>query len=366
MNPFLSAVVLLATGLLLQASDSPKKELPLALKGLDPVALTQGKEEQGKDEFQFSTTRHTYRFASATNKETFVKNPDQYGIQYAGACAKMGILSGQGSPSRFHVHEGKIYVFASDFCLNAFKKDPAKYIDLPNATPSGTPEQQEEGKRLVQKALAGLGGVEKVKAVNTIQFTTVRKIQNNKTEDTNTNVLSVSFPDAYRIDDLYSNWKGWNFCTAQNGWSCWQTSKVSMEPLERDYFRGSALRHPFVLLRHHAQSGFTAIAAGTGRVLNRDVDYVTIGYQGTTTKLAIDRENGQALEAAFQGRSGTTFGEIVYRFSDFRDVEGLKLPFKRLQIQDGKPGSAPRNYDRILINPPLDNRLFTDPAASIN
>src|SRR5262245_27119561 len=72
-----------------------------ALKGFDPVSLTQGKEVAGKDDLSVARGRYRYYFASAASKAAFEKDPARYEIQLAGACARMGPLSGLGSPDRF-------------------------------------------------------------------------------------------------------------------------------------------------------------------------------------------------------------------------------------------------------------------------
>ena len=51
-------------------------DLPIAIQGYDPVAyFTDGKPTRGTPEFEYQWDEHTYRFASAQNRELFKADP---------------------------------------------------------------------------------------------------------------------------------------------------------------------------------------------------------------------------------------------------------------------------------------------------
>src|SRR5262245_35006986 len=133
-----------------------------ALGGLDPVELTQGKQSSGKDDLSVTHGRYRYLLASAETKKKFETAPGQYGIQFDGFCMKMGPLSGRGSPERYLVSDNRIYLFASDSCRNRFKADPAAYTDRADAPPTGTDAERTRGQSLLESALRGFGGADKV------------------------------------------------------------------------------------------------------------------------------------------------------------------------------------------------------------
>ncbi len=113
-------------GLMLAQQQAPQP----ALEGLDPVLLAQGKEEPGKSEYTAKHGRFHYVFASAANREQFLKDPDRWGIQLGGACARMGDPVG-GSPDSYHVYDGRIYIFGSSECYTLFKENPTRYLATP-------------------------------------------------------------------------------------------------------------------------------------------------------------------------------------------------------------------------------------------
>ena len=101
----------------------------LALRGLDPLELVAGNEVEGDPALTYDRNGFRYAFVSEENREEFHEEGGRYEIQLGGACGRMGPLSGTGDPDNFLVHDGKIYVFASDACRESFKKDPAKHVD---------------------------------------------------------------------------------------------------------------------------------------------------------------------------------------------------------------------------------------------
>jgi putative intracellular protease/amidase/YHS domain-containing protein len=104
---------------------------PPVLRGLDPVLLARGREEPGRGDLVERHGRYTYAFASGETRDEFRSHPERFAIQLDGACAMMaksGAGPGSGDPDRFLVHEGRIYIFASEMCREGFAHDPKSYL----------------------------------------------------------------------------------------------------------------------------------------------------------------------------------------------------------------------------------------------
>jgi putative intracellular protease/amidase/YHS domain-containing protein len=97
-----------------------------ALKGLDPVLLSEGKSVKGKADLSVTREGFRYVFADAANRAKFDKHPERYEIQFQGGCAMMPAV--RGDADRFTVYKGKIYIFASEGCLAAFQAQPEDYV----------------------------------------------------------------------------------------------------------------------------------------------------------------------------------------------------------------------------------------------
>jgi hypothetical protein len=85
----------------------------LALKGYDPVAyFSEGKPVEGRGEFEAEWQDSKWRFASALNREMFLRAPEKYAPQYGGYCA-WAVSHGytaKGDPEAWKIVEGKLYL----------------------------------------------------------------------------------------------------------------------------------------------------------------------------------------------------------------------------------------------------------------
>jgi len=98
----------------------------VAIEGYDPVAyFTSKKPVEGKKEFQYKHENVTYYFASAANREAFIKNPKAYEPQYGGWCAYAMGANGEKveiNPETFKVLDGKLYLFYNAYLTNTLPK----------------------------------------------------------------------------------------------------------------------------------------------------------------------------------------------------------------------------------------------------
>jgi outer membrane lipoprotein-sorting protein len=109
------------------------------------------------------------------------------------------------------------------------------------------------------------------------------------------------------------------------------------------------------------------------------VDYKTKGYaityvgtEDTTGRklyhLRLTARNGAAQECYLDADTGleartvspSPMGMLEEEFSDYRDVQGLKMPFSVRTLQNGKP-VAEITIERIEINGVIDDALFRKP-----
>jgi len=102
----------------------------LALKGLDPVMLVDGREEMGKPEIVASHGAYRYQFVSEPNRARFAAEPARYSIQNSMCLVVSGAPV---DPALFAVHEQRIYAFATSECIGRFKSRPSDFV--PSAGP---------------------------------------------------------------------------------------------------------------------------------------------------------------------------------------------------------------------------------------
>lgn len=110
------------------SAEEPKSDATaeLALKGLDPVLLTAGKEAAGDKAIVAMRGGFRYQFTSNETRQQFLREPGRYVIQLEGACAAMP--RAKGDPSLFAVHKNRIYIFGSEECRTQFIAQPENYV----------------------------------------------------------------------------------------------------------------------------------------------------------------------------------------------------------------------------------------------
>jgi len=122
------------------------QEVPLAIKGYDPVAyFTDGKPVRGLPEFEYPWDEHRYRFASAAHRDLFKADPVRYAPQFGNFCA-MALSMGQivvANPENWLISDGKLYVFGKPAPAGPvlFQKNLAANIAKANQNRSILPKQ---------------------------------------------------------------------------------------------------------------------------------------------------------------------------------------------------------------------------------
>ena len=99
----------------------------IALKGYDPVSyFTDGKPEQGSQQFTFAFDDTTYWFKSEDHRGKFAADPEKYAPQFDGYCA-ITLARGhkaEADPEAWAITNGKLYVFAVKGGVPKFAEAP--------------------------------------------------------------------------------------------------------------------------------------------------------------------------------------------------------------------------------------------------
>ena len=109
-----------------QRSKSFNLDKNLAIQGYDPVAyFTTGKATKGNKDLVAVADGVTYFFASASNKDLFLKDYKKYEPQDGGWCAYAMGFSGEKveiDPNTFKILNGKLYLFYHSWTNNTLNK----------------------------------------------------------------------------------------------------------------------------------------------------------------------------------------------------------------------------------------------------
>lgn len=104
----------------------------VAIKGFDPVAyFTQNEAVEGSAKYSHHWLGATWHFASAENRDLFIKEPAKYAPQYGGYCAdgvSLGTVTTNIDPKAWRIIEGKLYINYDPGAADGFAKNPTKVV----------------------------------------------------------------------------------------------------------------------------------------------------------------------------------------------------------------------------------------------
>jgi len=132
---------------------------------------------------------------------------------------------------------------------------------------------------------------------------------------------------------------------------------------QREDSMKSMRRNPLYLLKARNEENLVAAAMGQEEFAGQAADMLHVEYMGDSLTLALDPGNGQCLGMKFQGKNFTGApGELIQVFSDYRDVNGLQIPFKVVSTYNGEP-FLDTTLTEITVNGPITEETFARPEA---
>jgi hypothetical protein len=220
--------------------------------------------------------------------------------------------------------------------LTAIDPNP-KSIDLTIPPPAREEPKVSEastsqGKVLLERARAAMGGADKLAAVKDSSQKVSATMQgpqgSMKAEQQN---LWIA-PSHFRQESQLPFGKITAYSDGKSGWIAGPQGTQPLPPPILKQIQGELFRNPFTLLLSDRDSTRTVSAVGPNRVRITD-------SQGESTELELNPETGLLASATFQTvQMGGAPADVTVTWSDWRDVDGLKLPFKTTISRGGQQG----------------------------
>lgn len=310
----------------------------LVLKGFDPIELAKGKEVVGSAQSTAVYCSHEYRFASAENQKAFQSDPVRHAVQTGGACGKMGALTGKGSPDRWAVVNGKIFLFASDGCRETFLQNKDAYFKpIPQPAP-GMPAEIQRGKDLLEQARAA-HGLDKVK-LNSFEWAYATKYNDAGTEKLWWEKAGYFGPKKMAI---WSEWAAGRTCNVVNGKTAFEGVRDDLFPMHPDEaraVRARVLRHPLGVL-----------VSPDGDVIRSDSpDSFVIKTGDIVREVWLDPKTSRIDRITYTDRRSGPVSDVETRFSDFVEVDGIWTPKASESRVDGGDWKAPAKAEYVKVN----------------
>jgi zinc protease len=218
-----------------------------------------------------------------------------------------------------------------------------------------------EGKALAAKVAAAMGGLPKLQSIKTIH---VNIAESDGGGPPNPVDVTLAFPDRMHVDVQTPQGALTIVATPDDAFmSMAGMGTRSMPPAQKNEMLAQ-LHHDLVYVAQHVDDpAFTFTAAGTEKIGDVDASILDIGGAIPWVRWYIDPKTGYILREKYKamGQSGSFDGES--NLSDWRTVDGLTMPYKHQNKQNGQETSN-AEFKKIEINPAVDPKLFAKPAEA--
>jgi hypothetical protein len=122
-------------------------------------------------------------------------------------------------------------------------------------------------------------------------------------------------------------------------------------------------RHPIFVAQHVDDPKFIFAAGGSEKIGEVEVQILDVNADGAQVRWYVDPQTGHILRTSAQAMGMGGPAEQVVDYSEWKEVEGMSVPFK-LKITQGGNDAGSQDVKEFQINPAFDPKLFEKPATS--
>ena len=324
---------------------------------LDVVRLLDsGAQVKGTANLVSSFQGITYHFADPQSRQLFESNPTRYAAMMDGGCARMGSLSGRGRPDLFLVHEGRLFLFASEACRTTFQKNPDRFLERDDQIPEFTDEAMKRGRALLHDAVTTMGGAQRIDAIRTFEKSFSRKFESGGIEYDHQYRFLTDFQGRVREKNVYNSAAYVRVLNGEDSFFQDRDQVRKMYPTGQREMQRLANRDLLTLLKSREQPDFVAAVneAETGQSIA-----LVVALNGTVAKLWLEPTTRLPMAVEYRGRGpSAAFGKIRVDFDQYRHVDGVLLPHVTRQSFDGQPWPDSQRSWSYRLDPPIDARSF--------
>jgi hypothetical protein len=217
---------------------------------------------------------------------------------------------------------------------------------------------------LLARALAAKGGEARLKQIRTVQGTATMRVSSGETASDVNVTMWIEYPDKFRVDIDSPGGKIVQVLASGQSWFLDPKSGTTMtgNPAE---LRASVDRDVLRMLLRAAAGSVTVRAAGRETIDGRPVDALDCALPTGPVRLLIDPSSGLVVAERYTVHLPGGVVEAEERYSDYRKVEGVMVPFTTAL---GRGGStvAERKLKTVAFNVTLPSDIFVKPTPAPN
>lgn len=215
----------------------------------------------------------------------------------------------------------------------------------------GTPSADE----IVAKNIAAKGGADKLKSIDTVRITAAATVQGTVTPM----VIELKRPNLRRQEVTLNGQKVVQTFDGTNGWLL--NPSLGAQAVQMPAMQSAAMKEESEfdspLLDYKAKNVKVALV-GTEDVEGRQAYHLKVTTKdGASRDYYLDANTGLEFRVDGPIQQNGIRGTLSVSMSDYRDVEGVKMPFSLKQSLNGQP-VADLRVSTVELNVPLDASLF--------
>jgi hypothetical protein len=217
-----------------------------------------------------------------------------------------------------------------------------------------------EGKALAAKVVDSMGGAAKLKTVRALKAKLAQQAGDQPASQLD---LIIVYPDRmHLVVDSPAGAMTIVFAPA-GGFMAAQGQVRPIPPAGARESLEQIKRDPTFIAAHVDDPKFTFTANGSEKIGNVDARTVDVNADGTAIRWFVDPHSGVILRESYKamGPSGPFEGET--EFSEWKSFDGVSVPTRHVNKQDGKESSVV-TFSDVHINPAVDPKLFDKPAPA--
>jgi zinc protease len=211
-----------------------------------------------------------------------------------------------------------------------------------------------DAKELVARVIAAKGGLSLLRSIQTVRVDSVAAVAAEGSTTELPSVTTIRYPSSYRVDAQTPAGRVVQVFNAGSYWIQDARGAQDAPAAVAEQIRGVVQRDTVPLLLALADGRVTAKTAGTGSL------EVSIPG-GKPVTWWIDPATGLISKARYRTSQGGAEVATEEVYSDYRDVNGLKIAFKTELRREGGPTVA-RTVRKYEFNIPVDSKVFTKPS----
>lgn len=229
--------------------------------------------------------------------------------------------------------------------------------------PAATTESTTRGASLFAKVLDGLGGtesVEKVKALRSVFDLTTMTPQGEMTLKV---VSTLALPARVHQEMTTPMGPITLVVTEADGFVKLPQGVHQLPDSQRTDIAKSVMRHHINLAQHRGDPGLRPQHLGRESVDGADLEVLLVTLGEDQLRLYVEPATGHVLRQTYRGQGPSGPGEFMVSFSDFREVDGITMPFRSQTLFNGERAES-RVVEEISVNPEVDAALFARPETA--